>query len=153
MNSDMPPDAARRAVVTGLCGAAGAAVFAACGSQRGSDAGQGAGPVPGPASPTAAGGTRPALAATSDIPVGGGRVFPEDLVVVTQPAVGDLRAFDAICTHDGCMLTTVSGATIGCPCHGSRFAITDGTVVSGPAKRALTPRPIIVQDGSVSLMP
>ena len=153
MNSDIPPDATRRALVLELCGAVGAAVLTACGGQRGSDAGQAASPVPSPPSPTAAGGTPPALAATSDIPVGGGRVFPEDLVVVTQPAVGDLRAFDAICTHDGCMLTTVSGATIGCPCHGARFAITDGTVVNGPARRALTPRSISVRGGSIILNP
>ena len=49
------------------------------------------------------------------------------------------------------MLTAVTNATIRCPCHGSRFAITDGTVVNGPADRALTPRPIRVQGDSIIL--
>jgi nitrite reductase/ring-hydroxylating ferredoxin subunit len=110
-------------------------------------------PAPGaPAPPADPGGTAPALTATSDIPVGG-RIFPEYRLVVTQPAAADLRAFTAICTHDGCMLTTVAHATINCPCHGNRFAITDGAVVNSPAMRALTPRKIRVRGDSIILDP
>ncbi|MCU1659996.1 MAG: Ferredoxin subunit of nitrite reductase and ring-hydroxylating dioxygenase-like protein [Pseudonocardia sp.] len=157
MSSDIEPDATRRALVTGICGAACAvcaAALTACGNGSGSTAPPAASPTPGaPAAPTAPGGTAPALTPTSDIPVGGGRIFPEYQIVVTRPAAGDLRAFTAICTHDGCMLTTVAHATIDCPCHGSRFAITDGAVVNGPAMRALTPRKIRVQGDSIILNP
>ncbi len=97
--------------------------------------------------------TAPTLAATSDIPVGGGQVFPDFRLVVTQPTAGDLKAFTAICTHDGCLLNAVADATINCPCHGSRFAITDGAVVHGPAMRALTPRTITIQGDSIVLNP
>jgi Rieske Fe-S protein len=111
-------------------------------------------PAPGaPAPPADPGGSAPALTATSDIPVGGGRIFPEYRLVVTRPAAGDVRAFTAICTHDGCMLTTVVDATINCPCHGSRFAITDGAVVNGPAMRALTAREIRLRGDSIILNP
>lgn len=42
-----------------------------------------------------------ALAKTSDIPVGGGKVFGEQEVVVTQPKEGEFKGFSAICTHKG----------------------------------------------------
>jgi Rieske Fe-S protein len=155
MSSDIDPDATRRALVTGICGAACAAALTACGSGGGSTAPPAASPAsaPGAPVPLTAPGTAPALITRSDIPVGGGRIFPEYRLVVTQPAAGDLRAFTAICTHDGCMLAGVTGATINCPCHGSRFAITDGAVINGPAMRALTPRKIGVQGDSIILNP
>jgi len=155
MSSDIQPDATRRTLVRGICGATCAAALTACGSGRGSAPPPAASPAPAPGAPALPppGDTAPALAATSDIPVGGGRIFPDYRLVVTRPAAGDLRAFTAICTHDGCMLTTVTDATIDCPCHGSRFAITDGAVVHGPALRALTPRTITVQGDSIILNP
>jgi Rieske Fe-S protein len=146
------PVATRRAVLSGICGGACTAAFTACG--RESAAPPAPSPVPAPGagpSPAPAGGGAPALIATSDVPVGGGRVFPEYRLVVTRPAPEELKAFTAICTHDGCMLTTVADGTIDCPCHGSRFAITDGAVVSGPAMRALTSRSISVHGGSIVL--
>ncbi len=151
MTGHVPPEATRRAVLTGICGAACMAL-ASCG--RAVVPGVAA-PAPPPAAPRGAApaGARPALAAVSDIPVGGGRIFPEYRVVVTRPPTGDLRAFTAICTHDGCALTRVADATIDCPCHGSRFAITDGSVVHGPAERALHPRTISVQRDSIVLEP
>jgi Rieske Fe-S protein len=140
--------------LSGICGAACAATVTACKGQHRSDVPPGAKPIQVTPPPSAVGGsTASVLASTSDIPVGGGRVFPEYRLVVTQPAVGGLRAFTAICTHDGCMLTAVTDATIRCPCHGSRFAIADGTVVNGPATRALTPRPIRVEGDSIILDP
>jgi nitrite reductase/ring-hydroxylating ferredoxin subunit len=150
--SDVRPDPTRRAFVRGICGTVYAAALAGCGDGHRSAAP--AAPGPGtPPRPTAPTGTEPALVATSDIPVGGGKIFPNHRLVVTRPAAGDLRAFTAICTHDGCTLTAVADATINCPCHGSRFAITDGAVVMGPATRALTSRTIRVQGDSIILNP
>jgi nitrite reductase/ring-hydroxylating ferredoxin subunit len=54
---------------------------------------------------------------------------------------GRLYAFDDICTcaDEGCPLSggLLVGTTVTCQCHGSRFDITTGEVVSGPATEAL----------------
>ncbi|KOX38433.1 MULTISPECIES: Rieske (2Fe-2S) protein [unclassified Streptomyces] len=92
-----------------------------------------------------------ALARTSDVPVGGGAVFPEEKVVVTQPTAGEFRAFSAVCTHQGCLVNKVADGTIDCPCHGSRFRVADGSVVTGPATRPLPAERINVSDGTITL--
>ncbi|MFF5026750.1 Rieske (2Fe-2S) protein [Streptomyces collinus] len=91
------------------------------------------------------------LAGTGEIPVGGGKVFKEQKVVVTQPGKGDFKAFSAICTHMGCTVDKVANGTIDCPCHGSRFEITDGSVAHGPATKPLPPRTITVKGNSIHL--
>ena len=67
------------------------------------------------------------LAETSDIPVGGGTIFADQEVVVTQPTEGDFKCFTAVCTHQGCIVSTVSDGTINCACHGSQYSIKDGS--------------------------
>ena len=62
--------------------------------------------------------------AAADIPVGGGKVFDKLKVVITQPTAGDFKAFSAICTHQGCLVSTVGNGRINCPCHGSSFDMT-----------------------------
>ncbi|HET9873812.1 MAG TPA: Rieske (2Fe-2S) protein [Propionibacteriaceae bacterium] len=76
--------------------------------------------------------------ATSTVPEGGG-VIVEKKYVVTQPAAGEFKAFTAICTHKGCPVQKVENKEIMCPCHGSRFSITDGSVINGPAENPLAP--------------
>jgi Rieske Fe-S protein len=92
------------------------------------------------------------LGLVKDIPVGGGMVFMNEKVVVTQPAKGEFRAFSAVCTHVGCVCNKVANGTIDCPCHGSEFKITDGAVVTGPAPAPLPPRTISVTDGKIMLL-
>jgi cytochrome b6-f complex iron-sulfur subunit len=46
-------------------------------------------------------------------------------------------ALTAVCTHEGCTVSNVSGTTFICPCHGSQFS-TSGSVVKSPASRPLT---------------
>ncbi|MGW3459720.1 Rieske (2Fe-2S) protein [Streptomyces olivaceoviridis] len=92
-----------------------------------------------------------ALAKTSDIPEGGGKVFKKEKVVVTQPKKGDFKAFSAICTHQGCTVNAVADGTIDCPCHGSRFRIDDGSVAHGPATKPLPKRSIKVEGKSIHL--
>lgn len=91
------------------------------------------------------------LGYAKDIPVGGGKVFLAQKVVVTQPVKGVFKAFSAVCTHVGCICNKVANGTIDCPCHGSEFKITDGAVVTGPAPAPLPARTIAVSDGKIML--
>ncbi|GHI08798.1 iron-sulfur protein [Streptomyces cellostaticus] len=100
-------------------------------------------------SPPSVGGQE--LARTSDIPEGGGRIFKEQKVVVTQPEKGDFKAFSAICTHMGCTVNQVADGTIDCPCHGSKYRIADGSVAHGPAPKPLPPETIRVEGNSIRL--
>lgn len=137
----------RRAAVAGTGMLAVSATFAACSS----NGEQGATPpsaLP-PADPADSAGER--LASTGDIPVGGGMVFASKKVVVTQPAPGTFKAFSAICTHQGCTVNKVASGTIDCPCHGSKYAIADGSVVHGPALRPLAPRQVTVSGDALLL--
>jgi Rieske Fe-S protein len=89
-----------------------------------------------PGSGTAGSGSGGLTATKADIPVGGGKIFPDAQTVVTQPKSGEFKAFTAVCTHQTCMVTEVV-VTINCDCHGSKFSITDGSVVTGPAPSPL----------------
>ncbi|GAA3238665.1 Rieske (2Fe-2S) protein [Nonomuraea helvata] len=95
-----------------------------------------------------AGGT---LAKTADIPVGGGTVFKDQKIVVTQPTSGEFKAFSAVCTHNGCTVGNVSDGVIVCPCHGSKFAIADGSVKHGPADKPLPAQQIKVEGDQITL--
>lgn len=87
----------------------------------------------------------------SDVPVGGGTVLPDQGVVVTQPQAGVFKAFSAICTHQGCTVSRVSDGTISCPCHGSKFNITDGSVTAGPAAEPLPAKTVIVTGDTLTV--
>ncbi|MFG2498773.1 Rieske 2Fe-2S domain-containing protein [Streptomyces sp. NPDC048441] len=91
------------------------------------------------------------LAKTSDIPVGGGKIFKDKKIVVTQPEEGGFKAFSAVCTHSGCTVSEVSGGTINCPCHGSKYRVADASVADGPAPRPLPPQNITVTGNSITL--
>ncbi|PBC80934.1 Ferredoxin subunit of nitrite reductase or a ring-hydroxylating dioxygenase [Streptomyces sp. 2112.3] len=151
--------AARRTVVAAVGAAGLTAALAACGGSM-EDAGSGnskaegggqAGSSGASGGDAAGGGGGTILAKTSEIPKGGGKIFKADKVVVTQPQDGDIKAFSAICTHAGCVVGEVSGGTINCMCHGSKFDITDGSVKKGPATKGLAPAKVNVKGGSVAL--
>jgi len=145
----------RRAVLVGACGTCAVVVTgcAAYGPAQPAPA-----PAPAPAQPGGAGGAGGAsagaagakLAATADVPVGGGVILTDAQLVITQPKAGTFKAFSAICTHQGCTVSTVENGTINCPCHGSEFAITDGSVVAGPAPKPLPAQSIKVSGGSIT---
>ncbi|MEU0374560.1 Rieske (2Fe-2S) protein [Streptomyces sp. NPDC006283] len=91
------------------------------------------------------------LATTADIPVGGGKIFADRKVVVTQPKAGEFKAFSAVCSHQGCTVGNVTDGTINCTCHHSKFKIADGSVVEGPATKPLPPEQITVSGDSIRL--
>ena len=91
------------------------------------------------------------LTTTDGIPVGGGRVLAERKIVVTQPEPGDFKAFSAVCTHQGCIVSDVRDGTIDCACHNSRFSVADGSVEQGPATEPLPEKRITVEGNSVRL--
>ena len=102
-----------------------------------------------PSSPQPGSGPTPSLALISDVPAGGGKILADKKIVITQPRAGSFEAFTAVCTHLGCTVSSVSGGTINCPCHGSKFSISNGSVVAGPAPSALAPVSIKVQGTSI----
>jgi Rieske Fe-S protein len=102
-------------------------------------------------SPASSGAASGALTGTSDIPVGGGMIFPAKLVVVTQPTAGEFKAFSAVCTHMGCTVNQIANGRIDCPCHGSEYSITDGAVLAGPAPKPLPAKTIKVTGDSIFL--
>jgi Rieske Fe-S protein len=88
--------------------------------------------------------------ALADIPVGGGVVVADPPVVVTQPTAGDVKAFTAICPHQGCLVSDVSNNEILCACHGSKFSALDGSVIQGPAVEGLSAAAVSVDGTKVS---
>jgi Rieske Fe-S protein len=140
--SVQPASGPSRRTVVAAVGAAGlAAALTACGSDdeaSGSSTEQGA-----PAGTT--------LAKTSDIPEGGGKVFKDEKVVVSQPKAGEFKAFSTICTHARCPIVDLQGDVLTCNCHGSQFSATDGSVKKGPATQALAEQQIKVSGDSITL--
>jgi 3-phenylpropionate/trans-cinnamate dioxygenase ferredoxin component len=91
---------------------------------------------------------------------------PDDLVVphylddrklrISIARVGDrIYAFDDLCTCAGepCPLSggLLTGTTLMCQCHGSRFDIATGAVLSGPATQPLSVYEVQEVDGSVRI--
>ncbi|WP_328539945.1 Rieske (2Fe-2S) protein [Streptomyces sp. NBC_00344] len=139
-----PARAFDRRTVVAAVGATGiAAVLTACG---GSDQSGGSDAVK-----PADGGGGAALAKTSDIPEGGGKIFADQGVVVTQPTAGHFVAFSSKCTHQGCAVTKIVDGTIHCPCHGSQFGVADGSVKHAPATQPLPAVKIKVDGDSIKL--
>jgi Rieske Fe-S protein len=97
------------------------------------------------------GGGSAALTTTEEIPVGSGVIFPDQQVVITQPTEGEFKCFTAVCTHQGCIVSSVADGEIQCECHGSAFSIEDGSVVNPPATQPLAEKQITVAGDNISV--
>ncbi|MEV4675082.1 MULTISPECIES: Rieske (2Fe-2S) protein [Actinomadura] len=128
-------DIGRRAVLYGGAGVVGAAALAGCASGNEVKSAQDL--------------KGKEIAKAADVPVGGGKIYGDEKVVVTQPTQGTFKAFTAVCTHQGCTVGSVRQGLINCPCHGSDFKITDGSVVKGPADKPLREYPVQVRNGGI----
>jgi Rieske Fe-S protein len=108
-------------------------------------------PVTETSTPAASGEAGQELTArAAEIPVGSGKIFPDTQTVITQPKQGEFKAFSAVCTHQGCLVGTVTN-TIDCPCHGSKYSITDGSVVNPPAPSPLPEKTIKVEGDTLTV--
>jgi len=154
-----PVSAPARRTVVAAVGAAGIAVaLTACGGSDDKSSGSSSvqesssassGGTGGGDNAAGSGGT--VLAKTSDIPEGGGKVFADQGVVVTQPEAGTYKAFSSKCTHQGCAVKGIANNVITCPCHNSQFSATDGSVKKGPATQPLAAANISVDGDSIKL--
>jgi 3-phenylpropionate/trans-cinnamate dioxygenase ferredoxin component len=107
------------------------------------------------------------LATTAFRTVGPGAAIPNDFVVpyyldddrklrISVARVGDrLYAFDDLCTcaDQACPLSggLLTGATLMCQCHGSRFDVTTGAVINGPATEPLNLYDVQEVDGDIQI--
>ena len=98
--------------------------------------------------------------------IGPGEAIPNDFVVpyylddrkqriAIARVDGRLYAFDDLCTciDASCPLSggLLTRTTIMCQCHGSRFDITTGAVINGPAIKALNVYEVQEIEGSVRI--
>lgn len=136
----MTPIDRRQALKGAAAATAGVPVLAACGSD-GEDASSTGRPKAGTE-----------IGPTSEVPEGGGKIYGDDKVVVTQPSSGEFKGFDSTCTHQGCQVSKVEDGFIVCTCHNSRFAIATGEpTFDSPAKQPLGSVELTVADDTISL--
>jgi cytochrome b6-f complex iron-sulfur subunit len=69
--------------------------------------------------------------------------------ILIKTESGELRAFDAVCTHLGCTVQYVpNDKIIWCACHNGKYDL-NGKNISGPPPRPLTPYKVILKDGEI----
>jgi nitrite reductase/ring-hydroxylating ferredoxin subunit len=66
---------------------------------------------------------------------------------------GQFYAINNICTHMGCSLSngTLRGNQVQCPCHGSTFDVTNGSLVHGPARLPEPSYKVTVEGENISV--
>ena len=134
----------RRGVIASAVGVSAVAALSACSPEVSNLTS-----TPEPAAPTT---SEPvAVAKTTDIPVGSGKKFDVEgvQILITQPRAGEFRGFSAICTHAGFVMNNMANSEIKCDNHGALYSADDGSVLSGPAPRALGKVTVTVEGDDV----
>lgn len=91
----------------------------------------------------------PELVPAADVPVGGGVLTP-DGVLVLQLTAGQFTAFNATCPHQSYLVRPPdSEGVMTCTGHQSKFRATDGVRVDGPAMGNLVPMKVKVSGDDV----
>ena len=88
------------------------------------------------------------LGSTSAVPQFGLTKFDADGYEIAVANVdGNFYALSDICTHRRCSLSEgeLDGKTLECICHGSRFDVSTGDVLRGPANRSVQVYAVRVQ--------
>ena len=92
------------------------------------------------------------LGSTSAVPQSGLTKFDAGGYEIAVANVeGTFYALSDICTHRGCSLSEgeLDGTTLECICHGSRFDVSTGDVVRGPAEQSVQAYAVRVQGDSL----
>ena len=78
-----------------------------------------------------------------------------DEQIVLANIGGDIIAFTNVCTHAECDLVygNLEGQEVECDCHGSRFDVTTGAVLKGPAEEPLTVYAVHIEGQDVLVGP
>jgi len=128
----------RRTALTGIVATSAAFTLAACAAE--SDPVQTTSPSDAVDETSAPPVSELLLGKANDVSVGSGmkyKISDALTILVTRPALETFRAFNATCTHAGCIVTGVRENQIACGCHGARFDTDTGEPQSGPARSAL----------------
>jgi Rieske Fe-S protein len=99
--------------------------------------------------------------ALTDIPVGeslsatyvDSKTKSVQSILLHRTTATTVVAFSAICSHRGCIVAALKPTSFDCPCHGSSYDSQTGSVLNGPALRALTPLSVKVQKGVLVIVP
>jgi nitrite reductase/ring-hydroxylating ferredoxin subunit len=136
----------RRAVIASAVGVSAVTALAACAPQASVDPGatESEAPAENSSAPVE-------VCKTTDIPVGSGKKFDVSgtPILITHPSQDVFRGFSAVCTHAGFVMSTVANSEIKCDNHGAVYNADDGSVIKGPAQRALGKVNVEVQGDAV----
>ncbi|WP_404285595.1 ubiquinol-cytochrome c reductase iron-sulfur subunit [Glutamicibacter arilaitensis] len=154
MNGPIPPT---RRHLLGAAGAAGTIVaLTACSGGSSSEP-----PVEASEAPSPTGEGQIVLSA-EELPESGkaevtvkGPASGKDLgVLLYRVDASTVLAYSNVCTHQGCAVgTDTDEANFHCPCHGSRYAYEDGTVLGGPAPLPLTRYAAAIEGENILVFP
>jgi len=94
------------------------------------------------------------LCAAADVPPGTMKLCEvEDELVLVTNINGQFHAAQGICSHEYFELDrgVLTGDSILCTLHLSRFSLIDGEVIDPPADLPLAVYPVVVEDGRVAI--
>jgi len=92
------------------------------------------------------------LCKVTDVPIGELKQFnvkEKEIMIINRD--NKFYCLDARCTHAGAPLAEgeLNGDILTCPWHGSRFNITNGSVVRGPAREPLRVYATVTEEDNI----